>query len=116
ARHINREVVADALVFDFEGAPDIPADLAGEGTILVLGLLTVLLGPARPRVILFDDLDRGLHPLAQTSLIAVLRTILDQNLELQVVATTHSPYVLDDLKPNEVRLTALRPDGTARCG
>jgi hypothetical protein len=116
ARRTNRDVVADALVFDFEGAPNVPADLTSEGTILVLGLLTVLLSPARPRVVLFDDLDRGLHPLAQSALVTVLRTLLDRNPELQIVATTHSPYLLDDLKPEEVRLTALQPDGTAQCG
>jgi len=79
---------------------------------LVLGLLTVLMSQGRPDLILLDDIDRGLHPKAQREVVGLLRTILDQNPELQIVATTHSPYLLDHLRPEEVRLTTLGDDGT----
>lgn len=79
---------------------------------MVLGLLTVLMGQGRPDLILLDDIDRGLHPKAQGEVIGLLRGILIQNPELQIVATTHSPYLLDHLRPEEVRLTTLADDGT----
>ena len=72
-RRIKREYIGDEVVLDFEGAPDIPAHLASEGTILVLGLLTTLLGPARPALFLLDDIERGLHPKAQRRIIPLLR-------------------------------------------
>ena len=37
---------------------------------------------------------------------------LDDFKELQVVATTHSPYILDELNPSDVHAFALRDDGT----
>jgi len=106
------ESVGETIVFDFNGARDVPAHSASEGTILVLGLLTVLMSQGRPDLILLDDIDRGLHPKAQREVVGLLRTILDQNPELQIVATTHSPYLLDHLRPEEVRLTTLGDDGT----
>jgi predicted ATP-dependent endonuclease of OLD family len=32
--------------------------------------------------------------------------------DLQIVATTHSPYILDELDPSDVYAFALRDDGT----
>jgi signal transduction histidine kinase len=41
---------------------------------------------------------------------------LKQDPELQIVATSHSPYLLDQLQPEEVRLTTIREDGSSVCG
>ena len=103
------------IVFDFENANSIPAYLVSEGTILVLGLLMAMMSKGRPNLILLDDLDRGLHPKAQREVIGLLRTVLEQDPELQIVATTHSPYLVDCLRPEEVRLTTLGDDGTVSC-
>ena len=89
----NTPNISYRILFDYEGAGGIPAHLASEGTILVLGLLTALMGLGRPDVILLDDLDRGLHPKAQRELVGLLRIILEQNPDLQIVATSHSPYL-----------------------
>ena len=35
--------------------------------------------------------------------------------DLQILATTHSPYLLDCMEPNEVRMTVLRDDGATVC-
>jgi energy-coupling factor transporter ATP-binding protein EcfA2 len=110
-----RRYVGDSLVFDFDGASDIPASMVSDGTLLVLGLLTVILGPGHPQLILLDDLERGLHPKAQWDLVGLLRKILDENPEMQIVATTHSPYILDHLAPREVRLTTRNSDGSVAC-
>ncbi|OWK45662.1 hypothetical protein FRUB_01993 [Fimbriiglobus ruber] len=83
--------------------------------MLVLGLLTALHAPDRPSLVLLDDLDRGLHPRAQKELISLLRGLLDTNPDLQIIATTHSPYMLDCMETNEVRMTFLRDDGATVC-
>jgi len=103
------------LVLDFKGAPDIPAPLASEGTLLVIGLLTALWTEPRPRLLLLDDIDKALHPRAQEELVAQLRKVLAMDPELQIIATSHSPYLLDHFKPEEVLVTALRPDGSTAC-
>jgi predicted ATPase len=111
----NTQQVA-ALLFDTVGADSLPASQVSEGTLLVLGMLTVLHTVGRPNLILLlDDLDRGLHPKAQKELIALLRGLLDTNPDLQIVATTHSPYMLDCMEVDEVRMTFLKDDGSTLC-
>lgn len=104
-----------ALLFDTVGADSLPAGQVSEGTLLVLGLLTALHSAGRPNLVLFDDLDRGLHPKAQKELISLLRGLLETNPDLQILGTTHSPYLLDCMHPNEVRMTTLREDGATIC-
>jgi predicted ATPase len=111
-----KEYWGNSIEFDMENAPGIPASMVSEGTLLVLGLLTVILGPGRPRLLLLDDIDRALHPKAQGDLVALLRKLLDKFPEMQIVATSHSPYLLDHLRPEEVRLTTLKDDGTVAAG
>ncbi|WP_224363533.1 AAA family ATPase [Hyalangium versicolor] len=103
------------VVLDMKGAKGVPATAAGEGTLMVLGLLTVLRGPARPRLVLLDDVELALHPAAQAKLIEVLRSIQKRDPELQIVATSHSPFILNYLDPKEVRMTFLAENGFARC-
>jgi predicted ATPase len=114
-RQSERVFWGNAMEFDFQGASRIPAHMVSEGTLLVLALLTALMGPARPRLVLLDDLDRALHPQAQRDLVGLLRRLLDQASDLQIVATSHSPYLLDQLQPEEVRLTTIKDDGSVAC-
>ncbi|MBK7535311.1 MAG: AAA family ATPase [Myxococcales bacterium] len=99
---------------NLHGDQSIPADCASQGTLIVLALLTILHGPVRPNLLLLDDLDHALHPRAQMELMRMLKGLLalPKFQDLQIVATTHSPYVLDELTPAEVHVFALRDDGT----
>ena len=106
---------SDTILFDFVGAKGVRAISASDGTLFVLGLLAVVFGPDSPRLLLLDDFDHGLHPKAQMELIGVLRKLLAQFPDLQIIATSHSPYILDKLAWNEVRVTALNDDGSAVC-
>jgi predicted ATPase len=115
-RYEEHAYTTELVLFDTNGATSIPANLASEGTLLVLGILTMLYGPDRPQLLLLDDLDRGLHPKAQLELVAILRSLLDRHQDLQIIATTHSPYILDKMNSNEVRLATLGEDGWAVCG
>jgi predicted ATPase len=103
------------LLFDTVGADSLPAEQVSEGTLLVLGLLAALHASGRPGLLLLDDLDRGLHPSAQKELISLLRGLLETDADLQIIATTHSPYMLDCMGTNEVRMTFLGDDGATVC-
>jgi predicted ATPase len=103
------------IVLDMRGAKGVAADAGGEGTLMVLGLLTVLMGPRKPRLVLLDDIELGLHPAAQAKLIEVLRKLQQRDPELQIIATSHSPFILNYLDPKEVRMTFLAENGFARC-
>ncbi len=86
-----------------------PGDLS-QGTLYTLALLALAHDPAPPAVVCLEELDRGIHP----RLLRDVRDILyrlsypaDQGLErpaTQVIATTHSPLLLDLFRdhPEEV--------------
>jgi len=102
------------IYLDFHGAKGVPADGASHGTLILLSLLTTLYGPRRPDLILIDDLEQALHPRAQRELVQLLKDLIarPEFSDLQIVASTHSPYVIDLLDPSEVYAFALREDGT----
>lgn len=101
-----------ALEVEFDGVGWVPASEVSEGTLLALGLLTVIHGPIPSTLLLIDDLERGLHPAAQQRLVDLIRSLLEAEPELQVIATTHSPDLLDACRPEEVRVLG-GPDGNA---
>jgi energy-coupling factor transporter ATP-binding protein EcfA2 len=106
-RPVREEGLGDRFEIEFDRGPAIPADLLSEGTVLALGLLTKLREQGRPLLVLLDDIDRGLHIEAQAKLVQVLRHLLAMTPDLQIVCTTHSPYLLDLFDPTEVRVLAL---------
>ncbi len=115
-RRTRRPYQGELILLDFDHAENVSARTASEGTLMMLGLLTVLLGPTPPRILLLDDVEQGLHPLAQKQLVGVIGQIMQRFPELQVLATAHSPYLLNYLSPEQVRIMAAGPDGHARCG
>lgn len=89
------------------------ASLVSEGTLLVLGLMTIVYGLNGTRLLLMDDIDRALHPTAQRALITHLSTLGDQG--LQIVCTTHSPDLLNAVNPEDVLVAWAAPeDGHTR--
>ena len=106
-------LIGHELVFDMVGADEITASAMSEGTLLVLGILTALCSLKSPNLVLIDDIEQGLHPKAQRELIAQLRKILEQRPELQIALTSHSPYIVDELEPEEVWLLATDDEGVA---
>src|SRR6185295_8080736 len=99
------------FLMDMEGARQVPASALSEGTLLTLGLLTALtLQPGSP-LVLIDDLERSLHPKALSDLITQIRAVQEQRPGLQIVATSHSPYLIDCVEADEVLLTSLDESG-----
>lgn len=108
-------VWGNRVILDMRGAKGISADSAGEGTLMALGLLAVVMGDKQPRLVLLDDIELGLHPAAQGKLVEVLRKLQQRDPGLQIIATSHSPFILNYLDPKEVRMTFLAENGFARC-
>jgi len=109
-RPIEESQIGDRFAIAFDNGSEVPADLLSEGTVLALGILTKLREPTRPRLVLLDDMDRGLHLGAQARLVQALRDLMELDPDMQIVCTTHSPYLLDLFDPAEVRVLALDPE------
>lgn len=84
-----------------EGWNAIPAEHLSQGTVIALTLLTIAYLPQPPAIIGLEEPDRGVHPrLLRDVRDAIYRLAYpeafgEQREPVQVIATTHSPYLLD---------------------
>jgi predicted ATPase len=95
-----------------------PADLS-QGTLYTLALLALAFDPAPPAVVCVEELDRGIHP----RLLREVRDILyrlsfpaDHGLSrppTQVIATTHSPLLLDLFRDHPEEVVIAEKSGRA---
>jgi predicted ATPase len=96
-----------------DGGEWITAENLSQGTLYVLAILTLSFDPAPPSIVCIEEVDRGVHP-------RMLREIRDllyrlsypaetgaSRAPVQVITTTHSPYMLDLFRdhPEEVVIT-----------
>lgn len=110
----SQEMTGQEVVLDMNTGERIPAHTISEGTILTLGLLTVLMNPQQPNLVLLDDVEQGLHPKAQRELITVFKEIIQANPNLQIIFSTHSPYIVDELTPAQVHVLSNTNSGFTR--
>ena len=95
-----------------KGGHRIPAQELSQGTLVALALLTLAYLPNPPSVVGLEEIDRGLHPrLLRHLQDALYRLSYPESAKetrppIQVIATTHSPYLLDLYRdhPQEVVL------------
>jgi predicted ATP-binding protein involved in virulence len=75
------------------------------GLVFDLCLRLILLNPGLPNplkgsgVVLIDEIELHLHPSWQKM---VIRTLREEFPNLQFIATTHSPFIIQSLKPDEL--------------
>lgn len=110
----SQEIAGQEIVLDMNTGERIPAHAISEGTMLTLGLLTVLMNPQQPNLVLLDDVEQGLHPKAQRELITVFKEIIQSNRNLQIIFSTHSPYIVDELTPSQVHVLSNTNSGFTR--
>lgn len=110
----SQEIAGQEIVLDMNTGERIPAHAISEGTMLTLGLLTVLMNPKQPNLVLLDDVEQGLHPKAQRELITVFKEIIQTNKNLQIIFSTHSPYIVDELTASQVHVLSNTNSGFTR--
>lgn len=72
----------------------ISASSASDGTLRFLGILAALLNPEPAALYFIEEIDNGIHPSRLHLLIELIEKQTAKN-NIQVVATTHSPEVLN---------------------
>ena len=82
----------------------VPASQASDGTLLILAYLAVLYLPEPPRLLLIEEPENGIHPKRLHDVLQILKDLVKEQSHTQIILTTHSPYVLDSFKPEEVTL------------
>lgn len=74
---------------------------ASDGTLKLLAYMTVLHDPSPPRFIGIEELENFLHPRLLPELAEECRAAAARS---QLIATSHAPFFLNSLRPEEVRV------------
>jgi predicted ATP-binding protein involved in virulence len=69
------------------------------------------LGGKRPGFLLLDEVDAHLHPFWQRRLLPAMRSALP---DVQIIATSHSPFVISSCPDSRIHVLELDKDGFAR--
>jgi len=100
---VDAELLADGrLLLQIKDAPfdrPILAKFTSDGTLKMLAYLTVLYDPEPPQLIGIEEPENHLHPRLLPELAEECR---DASSRTQLMVTTHSPFFVDGLKPEEL--------------
>jgi len=94
------------IAFKLHGDRDsVRANLASDGLLVMVGYLALLYCPdsARPAMILIDEPENYIHPGRLKQVVELLREMCEKE-SVQIVMTTHSPYLPDATEPEEVHI------------
>jgi predicted ATPase len=90
------------LLLQIKDAPfqnPILAKFASDGTLKMLAYLTILYDPSPPQLVGIEEPENHLHPRLLLELAEECRAVTAST---QLMVTTHSPFFVDGLKPEEV--------------
>ncbi len=90
------------IYFVLNDSAEIPASQAAEGMLYALGYLAILHLPNPPRILLVEEPENGIHPARVVEIIKLLRQLVREHPGTQVVMASHSPYLVDEMLPEEV--------------
>lgn len=98
---VEREGERVELVLTLDDGSEVAAENLSQGTLYLLGMLALAFDPKPPTVVCIEEIDRGIHP-------RMFREVRDlfyrlsypqsaglKRAAVQVITTTHSPYLLD---------------------
>ncbi|MFQ3597181.1 MAG: AAA family ATPase [Chloroherpetonaceae bacterium] len=83
------------------------ARVMSDGTLRFLALLALAHAPSPPRLVCFEEPENGVHPSRLKFTVDALRAIAaetEHGAACQVLVNSHSPYLVDQLNPDEVVL------------
>jgi len=96
-----------AIYFKAKDGSVVPAFQASDGLLFALGFLAVLYSPEPPKVLLVEEPENGIHPGNLKKVMDLFRRLTEGYFDappVQVLLTTHSPYLLDYAQPEEVQV------------
>lgn len=91
------------------------ARVLSDGTLRFLALLALAYAPQPPGLVCFEEPENGVHPGRLPFVVDTLRGLSERGSEggrrSQVIVNSHSPYLVDLLKPDEMLLASLQEKG-----
>ena len=101
------------------GSEVIAADSLSQGTLYLLAILTLAHAPSPPGIVCLEEADRGVHPRMLREVRDALYRLSypsdagEKRAPVQVITTTHSPYLLDQFKDHPEEIVLANKQGNA---
>lgn len=81
-----------------------------DGTLRIFGILLALYQTPQPPFIALEEPEQTIHPAILTMLAEAFREVSERT---QLLITSHSPYLVDQFQPEEIRIVSMQ-DGKTR--
>ena len=101
-----------SLFFKTSGGRDLPAPVVSDGALRFLAYLALRFVSTPPKSLLVEEPENGVHLQRLKDIVAELRNLQTQK-GTQIILTTHSPYFLDLVEPEEVFVFSKDEEGAA---
>ena len=92
---------------------DLDAEDVSDGQIVCLAFIALSCISARPNILLVEEPENWIHHASLKEIVRTLKHLSDDK-GVQVILTTHSPYLLDHVEPEEVFVFSKGEDGAVR--
>lgn len=85
-----------------------------DGILRVLGLITAILSPEPPSLIFLEEIDKGIHFRRIRDIVTLLQSKIGNSEKglMQVILTTHNPYLVDLIEPEQLIIAERKEDET----
>ena len=92
-----------AIVFPTVHDEDLSAQSVSDGVMMSLAFIALAHQPEPPEVLLIEEPENCVHHASLKDILKTLQQLSDEK-RVQVILTTHSPYLLDCVEPEEVHV------------
>ncbi|MCU0439795.1 MAG: ATP-binding protein [Raineya sp.] len=85
------------------------SDELSEGVLYFIALLCIIHQPNPPKLLLLEEIEKGIHPRRIKEVVKFLQKLADEK-DIQIILTTHSPIVLNELSYDTEAIFAFDKD------
>jgi predicted ATPase len=106
-----------AITLKIEGGFEIAGQRLSTGVRMLFFFVALAHHPEPPDVALIEEPENGVHPRRLKDIVEMLRGMTEGKLsghETQIILTTHSPYLLDHVRPPGDRVLVFRREADGR--
>ncbi len=92
----------------------IPASDISDGILRILAFLAALYQVQTPSIVCFEEPENGIHPWLLRKMMEILNSVATEGITgkaVQVLISTHSPVLLNYVKPEQVRAVEINNEG-----
>jgi predicted ATPase len=106
-----------SIALSIEGGFEISGQRLSTGVRMLFFFVALAYHPNPPNVVLIEEPENGVHPKRLKDIVELLRSLTEGKLggkAVQVIMTTHSPYLLDHIRPPQDQVIVFQREADGR--